>query len=266
MRSPLVDEHPSTALELALQHHRGPFIVLLILFPLACWAWIVVLARDMYGPMTGASAWMMAVRWDVRHVLLLWLMWAVMMTGMMLPSASPMLLMFGAAVRRGAFAVAAGREIYALAAGYLAVWALFSVAVTAAQLILSWRLAISPMMTLTSSRASGALLVVAGVYQITPLKHVCLQRCKSPFGFLMHHWRAGISGAFRMGINHGVSCLGCCWALMLLLFVGGVMNLAVIAALTAFVAFEKFSPIGVQTARISGALLVGLGGWMLVDL
>jgi predicted metal-binding membrane protein len=266
VHSPLVDEHPPTALELALQHHRGPLVVLVILFPLACWAWIVVLARDMYGPMTGASAWMMTLRWDARHVLLLWLMWAVMMAGMMLPSASPMLVMFGLAARRRASGRPAGTEIYALAAGYLVVWAPFSVAATATQLILSTRLAISPMMTLTSPRAGAALLVVAGIYQITPLKHACLQRCQSPLAFLMHNWRAGIGGAFRMGIDHGVYCLGCCWALMLLLFVGGVMNLTVIAALTAFVAFEKLSPFGVHAARVSGVLLVGLGAWMLAGL
>ena len=266
MPSQVVDERPPTALELALQHHRGPFIVLLILFPVVCWAWIVVMARDMYGPMTGASAWMMTPRWDVRYVLLLWMMWAVMMAGMMLPSASPMLLMYGLAARRQGFGAAAGRQIYSLASGYIVVWALFSVVATAAQLILSTRLAISPMMTLASPRAGAALLVVAGIYQITPLKHTCLQRCQSPFGFLMHHWRAGTDGAFRMGFDHGVYCVGCCWALMLLLFVGGVMNLAVIAALTAFVAFEKLSPFGVQTARVSGVLLVGLGGWMLTSL
>lgn len=261
--SPALDEHPPTALELALQHHCGPFIVLLILFPVACWAWIVAMARDMYGPMTGASAWMMALRWDTRHVLLLWLMWAVMMAGMMLPSASPMLLMYGVAARRHASTAAAGRQIYALASGYLVVWALFSVAATAAQFILSAQLALSPMMTLTSPRVGALLLVVAGVYQLTPLKRVCLQKCQSPFGFLIHHWRPGASGACRMGFDHGVYCLGCCWALMLLLFVGGVMNLTVIVALTAFVVFEKLSPFGLHTARVSGLLLVGLGGWIL---
>src|SRR4029077_8275505 len=124
--SPFVDERPPTALELALQHHRGPLIVLLILFPVVCWAWIVVMARDMYGPMTGASAWMMTLRWDARHVLLLWMMWAVMMAGMMLPSASPMMLMYALAARRRGLGAAADRQIYSLASGYMAVWALFS--------------------------------------------------------------------------------------------------------------------------------------------
>ena len=255
--SPPLDERPPTTLELALQHDRAPLIVLLILFPVACWAWIVAMARDMYGPMTGASAWMMTLRWDARHILLLWLMWAVMMAGMMLPSASPVLLMYGVAARRQAYRAAAGQQIYALASGYLALWALFSVAATAAQLILSTELALSRMMTLTSPRVGALLLVVAGVHQLTPLKSVCLQKCQSPLGFLMHRWRGGTGGAFRMGFDHGVYCLGCCWALMLLLFVGGVMNLTVIAALTAFVAFEKLSPFGIHIARVSGLLLLG---------
>jgi predicted metal-binding membrane protein len=264
--SPPLDERPPTTIELALQHDRAPLIVLLILVPVACWVWIVAMARDMYGPMTGASAWMMTLRWDARHILLLWLMWAVMMAGMMLPSASPVLLMYGVAARRQVSRAAAGRQIYALASGYLALWALFSVAATAAQLILSTELALSPMMTLTSPRVGALLLVVAGVHQLTPLKRVCLQKCQSPLGFLMHRWRGGTGGAFRMGFDHGVYCLGCCWALMLLLFVGGVMNLTVIAALTALVAFEKLSPFGIHTARVSGLLLVGSGAWMLAGL
>jgi predicted metal-binding membrane protein len=234
-----------------------------IFFPLVCWAWIVTMAHDMYGPMTGASAWMMRVQWDARHVLLLWLMWAVMMVGMMLPSASPMLLMYGIAVKRQAAAAVAARRIYALAFGYVVVWALFSIAATAVQFVLSVQLALSPMMTLNSRYMGALLLGVAGLHQLTPLKRVCLQHCQSPMGFLILHWRSGVGGAFRMGIRHGVYCLGCCWALMLLLFVGGVMNITVIAALTAFVAFEKLSPFGIYTARLSGVLLVGLGGWML---
>jgi predicted metal-binding membrane protein len=134
------------------------------------------------------------------------------------------------------------------------------------QLTLSARLVISPMMTLASPRVGASLIVVAGLYQLTPLKRVCLQQCQSPFGFLMHHWRAGVGGAFHMGVDHGAYCLGCCWALMLLLFVGGVMNLAVIAALTAFVALEKMGPFGVHSARVGGGLLVGGGIWMLAQM
>src|SRR5438309_1325164 len=264
VHNPVVDEQPPTRLELALGSDRASLVILLILLPVVCWSWIIVMARDMYGPMTGASVWVMTLRWDARHVLLLWAMWAVMMAGMMLPSAAPMLLMYGVAARRQGLGAAAAHQIYALAAGYVAVWALFSVAATAAQRILSALLIVSPMMTLTSHPIGAALLLVAGVYQLTPLKRICLQKCQSPFSFLMHHWRAGVAGAFGMGIDHGAYCLGCCWALMLLLFVGGVMNLAVIAALTAFVAFEKIGPFGVYSARVSGGLLIATGVWMLL--
>jgi predicted metal-binding membrane protein len=118
---------------------------------------------------------------------------------------------------------------------------------------------------MTTSQAVGAgLLIVAGVYQLTPLKLACLQKCQSPLSVMMHRWRSGVAGAFRMGIDHGAYCLGCCWALMLLLFAGGVMNLAVILALTAFVAFEKVGPFGAHGARVSGVLLIAAGTWMLL--
>jgi len=132
------------------------------------------------------------------------------------------------------------------------------------QCILSMLLMVSPMMTLTSPVAAAAMLVIAGAYQLTPLKHACLRACQSPLGFMMGHWRPGIAGAFRMGMDHGVYCLGCCWALMLLLFVGGVMNLAVIATLSVVVAFEKISPFGAVSARIGGVVLMVAAVWMLV--
>jgi predicted metal-binding membrane protein len=261
--NPAVSERPPTYLELLLGYDRASLVILLILFPLVCWAWIVVMARDMYGPMTGASAWMMTRQWDASHVFLLWAMWAVMMVGMMLPTAAPLLLLYGVAVRRQSGGLTASQQIYALAAGYAAVWALFSVGATAVQRILSARLIVSPMMT-TSQAVGAGLLIVAGVYQLTPLKLACLQKCQSPLSVMMHRWRSGVAGAFRMGIDHGAYCLGCCWALMLLLFAGGVMNLAVILALTAFVAFEKVGPFGAHGARVSGVLLIAAGTWMLL--
>jgi len=255
---------PDTCVSPALSRpERFAATALLLIFPLVCWAWIVVLAHDMYGPMSGASAWMMTLHWDVRHVFLLWAMWAVMMVGMMLPSAAPLLLLYGGAARRQGDGLTASRQIYALAAGYATVWALFSVGATVAQRLLSAGLIVSPMMT-TSRTVGAGLLIVAGVYQLTPLKLACLQKCQSPLSVMMHRWRPGVAGAFRMGIEHGAYCLGCCWALMLLLFAGGVMNLAVIFALTAFVAFEKLGPFGAHSARVSGALLIAAGTWMLL--
>jgi predicted metal-binding membrane protein len=262
---PIIAAQPPTRLERLLEHDRAAFTVLLILIPLACWWWIVIMARDMYGPMTGASAWMMTLRWDARHVLLLWAMWAVMMAGMMLPSASPLLLMYGAAARRygGETGARAWRRIYALAAGYIAIWTLFSAGATAVQRILSTLLIVSPMMTLTSRTATAVTLALAGLYQLTPLKHACLRACQSPLSFMMHRWRWGSIGAFRMGVDHGIYCVGCCWALMLLLFAGGVMNLTVIVALTGLVALERLLPFGGAAARVSGASLIVAAAWIM---
>jgi predicted metal-binding membrane protein len=227
-----------------------PLIGVLIAVTVACWVWIALLARDMYGPMSGVSTWMMTPVWDAPHLLLLWLMWAVMMTGMMLPSAAPMILL------------ADGRRGHATALGYVMVWAAFSVGATALQFVLMRLLILTPMMEPSRRGASAVLLAIAGIYQLTPLKHVCLTACQSPMAFLTRHWRSGTSGAVRMGVEHGIYCVGCCWALMVLLFAGGVMNLAVIGALTVFVAFEKLVPLGDWGSRVSGIALLIAAAWI----
>ena len=257
------NKRPLTRLESALRYDRAPLLVLLVLLPLVSWMWIVVMARDMYGPRTGASAWMMTAMWDVPHLLLLWAMWAAMMAAMMLPSASRLLLLYGDVARRSQQATSAP-HIYALAAGYLMVWIVFSLAATTVQRALVALLLVSPMMEITKPAVGATLLFVAGLYQLTPLKRACLRRCQSPLVFLLSGWRTGFSGTFTMGLEHGAYCVGCCWALMLLLFAGGVMNLTVIAALTAFVAFEKLAPFGTYSAWISGVLLMAAGLWMLM--
>jgi len=229
-----------------MRAHSWPLVALLVLVPLVSWAWIVVLSRDMYGPMSGASAWMMTAVWDGPHLLLLWAMWAVMMTAMMLPSAAPAIVLTG------------GARAYLVALGYLSVWTMFSAGATALQWLLMRALLLTPMMEVSSRRTAAVLLAVAGLYQLTPLKRACLSTCRSPMAFVMRDWRSGSFGAFRMGIVHGMYCVGCCWAVMLLLFAGGVMNLIVIAALTVFVGFEKLAPVGPWGARVSGALLLCL--------
>ena len=256
-------ERPLTLLEHALRHDRAALLVILVLTPVLSWLWIGVMARDMYGPMTGASAWMMTTNWDAAHLLLLWAMWSVMMTAMMLPSAAPLILLYGAAARRSP-QPAARRNTYALAAGYLAAWTAFSLAATALQRALASLLLITPMMEAGSARVSGTLLIVAGLYQWTPLKHACLRACQSPLGFLVSRWRTGWSGALRLGIAHGFYCVGCCWALMLLLFAGGVMNVVVIAGLAAWVTFEKLAPFGRRGALVSGAVMIAVGSWILM--
>jgi len=252
------------AFETLLRHERTLLAVLLATVIASSWAWIIAMARDMYGPMTGPSAWMMTSRWDAAHLLLLWAMWAVMMAGMMLPSASPLLLLY---MRSGRARDDDNRVLLracALATGYLLVWAAFSVGATSLQWILASRTLLTPMMEPALPAVGATLLLLAGLYQLTPLKRACLQACRSPLSFLMGNWRPGLQGALQMGIAHGAYCLGCCWALMLLLFAGGVMNLAVIAALTAWVMVEKLFPYGKQGAYASGALLIATGLWMLL--
>jgi predicted metal-binding membrane protein len=226
-----------------------------------CWAWLVPMARDMYGPMTGPSAWMMTSRWDFPHQVLLFAMWVVMMIGMMLPSAAPTLLLYAGVVHKSDEASSAPVRVYAFAGGYVSVWTAFSLLATGLQLLLRHWLLLSPMMETSSHMVGGALMLLAGFYQLTPYKRTCLESCRSPAAFIAHHWRRGVGGAFRIGFDHGLFCLGCCWALMLLLFVGGVMNLWWIGLLTLFVLLEKLAPLGAQGGRLSGLLIIALGIW-----
>jgi predicted metal-binding membrane protein len=259
---PTSPRNARTLVEAAVQHERRVTLTLLVLMPLACWTWIALMARDMYGTMTGSSAWMMTGTWDAPHLVLLWAMWAVMMTAMMLPSATPLILLYAGALRSRGLGHS-GRRIYALAGGYVLVWAVFSAGATALQRVLSSALVLTPMMEPASPWIAAAILAAAGLYQLTPLKSACLRACRSPLAYLLQQWRSGDTmSAFRMGIGHGLHCLGCCWAMMLLLFAGGVMNLVVILALTAWVLAEKLAPFGEWTARASGFFLLTLAAWM----
>jgi predicted metal-binding membrane protein len=230
------------------------FIGLTILV-IACWIWIGAMSVDMYAAMSGTSRWMMTEVWDASHVLLLLAMWTAMMVGMMLPSAAPMLLLYARVVRGTAHE---SRKIGAFAAGYAIVWFGFSLVAVFLQLWLRSRLLLSPMMELSGAATAGAMLL-AGAYQLTGLKRSCLDQCRTPATFIAEHWRKGVSGALRMGLLHGAFCVGCCWALMLLLFAGGIMNLWVIAAITNFVLIEKLAPYGWQGGRLSGGLLMCAG-------
>lgn len=180
------------------------------------------------------------------------LMWSVMMVAMMAPSVVPVTMMY-AKMRNG------GKSGALFAAGHLSVWIVFSVFVTLAQLILHQASLLSPGMTITNPAFSGVLLILVGVYQLTPEKSKCLTKCQRPVDFLMTNWREGPRGALQLGVRYGLYCLGCCWALMLVLFVVGVMNLAWVAALTALILLEKFGPAGLKVARVSGVALVAAG-------
>lgn len=218
---------------------------------------------DMPG-MTGSMASRLA--WSPGDAALVCAMWFVMMVGMMLPSAAPMLLLYA---RVGRQAEAQGTPFAAtgiFGAGYIAVWLLFSLAATFGQWLLERSLLLTPMMESSSTVLNGVLLIVAGTYQWTPLKYACLSKCRAPVAFLQAAggFRRDPAGAFAMGVRHGTYCVGCCWPLMLLLFVGGVMNILWIAVIAFFVLAEKLLPGGDRFGRIAGALLVGAGVWVIV--
>jgi predicted metal-binding membrane protein len=189
----------------------------------------------------------------VAGALLTFMMWAVMMVAMMLPSASPMVLTYGSIVRGRADTAA--YAVWLFAAGYVAIWTAFSAATTAGQLFLEQTSLLRGAAQATPL-IGALLLVVAGIYQLTPLKSTCLAHCRSPLGFFMTEWRSGASGAFTMGIKHGAYCVGCCWMLMGLLFVFGVMNLLWVAALSGLVLWEKLAPFGRGISRASGILML----------
>ena len=208
---------------------------------------------------------MMALRpWTTLDAIFMFLMWAVMMVGMMTPSATPMILLYAMVSRKRAKADSPLISTAAFFAGYLAVWSAFSAAATGAQWGLERAALLSPMMTSTSAVFAGIVLIAAGLYQWTSCKNACLTRCREPVWFLSRIWRDGTGGAFRMGLVHGAFCLGCCWVLMALLFVGGVMNLLSVAAITVFVLVEKVTPFGRGIARVAAFGLVALGVFMIV--
>jgi predicted metal-binding membrane protein len=220
---------------------------------LAGWLLLYWGATNMDSP--AAQLTMPMSDWSVSNWVLVFTMWAVMMAAMMLPTAMPMVSVFATLNRKRG----EGGRTLAFVAGYLALWTAFGAAATAAQWVLQTNGFVSPMIVSMSPLLSGTLLVIAGVFQFTPLKHACLRACRTPLGFLVTDWRDGLWGATRMGIRHGIYCLGCCWALMALLFVGGAMNLLWIAALTLLVAIEKLAPKGDMIAKALGALMIGAG-------
>jgi predicted metal-binding membrane protein len=197
--------------------------------------------------------------WGPMTVFLLFVMWAVMMVAMMLPSAAPMILAFHGVNRRRQTAGQEFVPVGIFVAGYLAVWTAYSAAATLAQLGLHKAALLSPAMTATSPFLSGGLLIAAGIFQWTPLKRGCLKGCRSPLSFLMSEWRDGRLGAFVMGLRHGSYCVGCCWILMALLFVAGVMNLLWVAVIALFVLAEKTLPRAELLSRVTGAALVAAG-------
>ena len=214
-----------------------------------------------------AEMWMppsILVAWPLSDWLWVFVMWGVMMAAMMLPSIVPMLIAFSRYSQRDG--TAGQWHTLWFASAYLAVWLGFSVALTGLQWLFHGLAWLSPMMENRQPVVAAAIFLIAGLYQFTPIKNACLQHCRTPIGFLLHAWRPGKAGAWRMGLLHGVNCLGCCWAQMLLMFAVGVMSLTGMILITLLVFAEKWAPFDARTfSTISGVMFCALAGlWLLV--
>jgi predicted metal-binding membrane protein len=263
------------AIERVLRRDRAILIAGLVTITLLAWAYMVNLSFRMTGAvMNGSSGMGMppaqtampnGQAWQFEDVIFTLLMWVVMMVAMMTPSATPMVIVFASVNRQRYVNETPISATAAFLAGYLTAWILFSAGATFVQWGLHSAGLLSPETISVTPLLGGILLILAGMYQFTPLKHVCLSNCRTPLGFLMTEWRDGTKGALIMGLRHGLYCLGCCWPLMLLLFVAGVMNLLWVALIAGYVLVEKAIPAGQWVSRAMGLLTIGWGAWLLIQ-
>jgi predicted metal-binding membrane protein len=250
----------TSALEQVLRHDR--LIVAVGIAGVVALAWAYLFAGagiDM--SMAGMS--MEPMPWSTYYAALVFTMWWVMMIAMMVPSAAPMVLLFTTIKRKQRGSVSPSAEAWVFLGGYLLVWAGFSFVAALAQWGLERVGLLSMAMASASAVLGGVILLAAGLYQFTPIKSACLRYCQSPVLFLSRHWRPGVAGALGMGFRHGSYCLGCCWFLMVLLFVSGVMNLVWIAGIALYVAFEKLLPLGHRLSHAAGVGLIVSGAIVL---
>jgi len=268
----------ASVVEAVLRRDRAIIVAAISLLTVLAWADLVWLADDMtMGGMdmtgfrmipAGQGLMMPASEpWKPIEFAYVLAMWIVMMIGMMTPSVAPMILIY---TRVGRQAVKNGKLFAGTAwftGAYLLAWLAFSLMATSAQWMLERATLLTPTMVSASNLLGGIVLIAAGLYQWTPIKEVCLFNCQAPLTFIMRHGgvRGDATGALILGLRHGLYCVGCCWALMVLLFVGGVMNLFWIAALGILVLMEKVMPYGQIIARFAGGLFMLAGGWMLVQ-
>ena len=272
----------TSRLELILRRDRAVVLSAIAAVAALAWAYVIWLAANMGpSPIVGADMPGMtmpgmdmpgmgttlapALRgWSVGDFAFMFAMWAIMMVGMMLPSVAPMLLIYAGVARQ---AGSRGKPFAAtawFATGYLIAWTAFSMLATSAQWALESVLLLTPM-TGIGAKLGGVVLIAAGVYQCTLLKDVCLSACQSPLQFIMRHggFRPDPLSAMNLGAEHGIYCIGCCWALMAILFVVGIMNLLWVAVIAAFILLEKLVAPGRLLSRAAGAALIVAGAWML---
>ena len=242
---------------------RALSITALMVVVLLGWTYLLRTAHINVQMMGGGPTMAMPGQWSLGYAAIVFIMWAVMMIAMMLPSAAKVVLLAATLERQQRPSVAA-RRTGEFVAGYLAVSLAFSVVATAAQWALDEAELLSAAMMTSDRMLAGSLLLYAGIYEWTPLKEACLTHCRTPQDFLARHWER--DGPFETGLRHGLFCLGCCWMLMALLFVVGVMNLACIAVITAAILTEKILPLGIWTGRVIGTMLIAGGAIRLATL
>jgi len=255
----LKEIEPGT-IESILKRDRFLVITGIVVITILSWAYMLHLHMQMmHMDMSIEIAMPNLQPWDQADFALNFLMWAIMMVAMMTPSAAPTLLVFASVNRRRSLNNAPFVPTGVFLSGYIFIWTIFSAVATLVQWFLHKMALLSPMLESTSDLLGGLILIGAGIYQWTSLKNVCLAHCRSPLDFLMHEWQEGISGAFMMGVKHGIYCVGCCWILMGLLFVAGVMNLLWVAIIAGFILIEKVVRGGVWVGKIAGMILVAFG-------
>ena len=242
---------------------RAEILTALALVLVASWAFVAWITLDMSHPLVQLTM-PVDTAWSWATAAAVVVMWAGMMFAMMLPSAAPTILAFDNIERGDAGDGRATPRTLVFAGAYLLVWIGYSALAAGAQWGLQAGGMLTPMIVSSSELLTAGLLVLAGLYQLTPLKQACLRHCRTPLGFLMAEWRDGARGAFAMGLKHGLYCAGCCWALMLLLFVAGVMNPVWIVFLTVVVALEKWPRLPIWLTRLTGAAAIAAGAAILV--
>lgn len=259
-----VSPDPASAfVEAIVRNDRMVVAAALVLVALLAWSYLLS-GAGMNMDMTGMNASMvMPADWTPHYALLMFLMWWIMMVAMMLPTAAPVILLFALVNRRSREQDAPYVPTAIFAGGYLLAWGGFSLGATLAHWALDQSGWLTMAMAGTTPRLGGVVLIAAGLYQFTPLKHTCLRHCRSPIEFVMRHWRPGYTGALRMGLTHGAYCVGCCWVVMGLLFYGGVMNLYWIVGLSVLVLLEKLLTNTPLIGNLTGIGFLAWGTWLL---
>ena len=252
---------PKPSLATVLKKDRLIVVVALLILCVLSWLYIIYLYNQMYPMNMDAILFAMPMtpNWSSTDFVLLFIMWFVMMIAMMTPSVTPLVLIFTLINRRRREQRNPIVPSAYLLSGYFLVWAAFSLIATLLQWLLQQLSLLNPEMITTSKILGGVVLMLAGVFQFTPLKNTCLRYCRTPIGFIHQHWKDGKSGALQMGVQNGIYCLGCCWILMLLLFVSGIMNILWIAIISLFVLIEKIASSAKPISLIAGIALIAYG-------